>query len=176
MDGRFRLTKVVRVDRKDDGNEIHDKVFDYSHKTIEDLMKVGYNDASVQMDMQCIREGILELAKINSRSRKGQENHQMDALKECFHKIEEKMKIENGNRDQILGAVENLMSEIESIKGVTANNLLLEVKEFLVTAAKQLQDTIDMITTKNQQKFLLYPSVFKDLRVSTSEIHGNSLE
>jgi NTE family protein len=145
--GRFRLTKVVRVDRKDDGNEIHDKVFDYSHKTIEDLMKVGYNDASVKMDMQCIRQGILELVKINSRSGKGQENHQMEVLKERFHKIEEKMKIENGNRDQIIWEVEDLIGETESIKGVTTNNLLLvEVKESLIAAAKQLQGTIHMIT------------------------------
>ena len=35
LEGRFRLTKVVRIDRKDDGNEVHDKVFDYSYKTIK---------------------------------------------------------------------------------------------------------------------------------------------
>ena len=39
LEGRFRLTKVVRIDHKDDGNEVNDKVFDYSYKTIEELMK-----------------------------------------------------------------------------------------------------------------------------------------
>lgn len=30
LQGRFRLTKVVHIDHKDDGNEVNDKVFDYS--------------------------------------------------------------------------------------------------------------------------------------------------
>ncbi len=46
LEGRFRLTKVVHIDHKDDGNEVNNKVFDYSHKTIEELMNVGYQDAS----------------------------------------------------------------------------------------------------------------------------------
>jgi NTE family protein len=29
LGGRFRLTKVVRIDRKDDGNEVHGKIFDF---------------------------------------------------------------------------------------------------------------------------------------------------
>ena len=48
LEGRFRLTKVVHVDRMDDGNEVNDKVFDYSYRTVEELMNVGYRDASVQ--------------------------------------------------------------------------------------------------------------------------------
>src|SRR5215469_15006544 len=41
LKGRFRLTKVVRIDRKDDGNEVSDKIIDYSYKSIEELMNVG---------------------------------------------------------------------------------------------------------------------------------------
>lgn len=52
LEGRFRLTKVVRIDRKDDGNEVYDKVFDYSYKSIEDLINAGHRDALIQMDMQ----------------------------------------------------------------------------------------------------------------------------
>jgi NTE family protein len=159
LDGRFRLTKVVRIDRKDNGNEIHDKVFDYSQKTIEDLMNVGYHDASVQMDMQCIREGILELSKINGRSGKEQDNHQMEeqekqmeVLNECLHKMEEKIKIENGDGYHTLREVENLISEVESIRVTGKNPLLVESKESLVAAAKQFQDTINLITTKNQRR------------------------
>ncbi len=80
LDGRFRSTKVVRVDRKDNGTEIHGKVFDYSSKTIEDLMKTGYQDTSLQMDIQNIREGIMELAKINGHIEKRHENHQIKDL------------------------------------------------------------------------------------------------
>ena len=56
LEGRFRITKVVRIDHKDDGNTVHDKVFDYSYKTIERMIKVGYQDASIQMDVQSMKE------------------------------------------------------------------------------------------------------------------------
>ena len=65
LEGRFRLTKVVRIDHKDYGNEVHDKVFDYSYKTIEELMEVGYQDASMQIDMQRMKDGVMKLTKIN---------------------------------------------------------------------------------------------------------------
>ena len=35
LGGRFRLTKVVRIDHKDDGNEVANKIYDYSRTTIE---------------------------------------------------------------------------------------------------------------------------------------------
>ena len=49
----------------DDENEVNDKVFDYSYKTIEELMNVGYYDALVQMDIQQMKDGVMELAKRN---------------------------------------------------------------------------------------------------------------
>ena len=65
LEGRFRLTKVVRVDLKDDENQINDKIFDYSYKTIEELMKTGYKDALIRMDMQRVKDGVLDLTKRN---------------------------------------------------------------------------------------------------------------
>ena len=59
LEGRFRLTKVYRIDHKDDGNEVHDKVFDYSYKTIERMIKDGYQDASIQMDIQSMKDEFL---------------------------------------------------------------------------------------------------------------------
>ncbi len=35
LEGRFRITKVVHIDHKDDGHEVGNKIFDYSHATIE---------------------------------------------------------------------------------------------------------------------------------------------
>ena len=49
----------------DDGNEVNDKVFDYSYRTVEELMNVGYRDALVQMDIQQIKDGVTELAERN---------------------------------------------------------------------------------------------------------------
>jgi hypothetical protein len=51
-ESRFRITKVLHIDNKDDGNAVHDKIFDYSYKTIERMIKVGYQDASNQTDEQ----------------------------------------------------------------------------------------------------------------------------
>jgi hypothetical protein len=42
LGGRFRLTKVVRMDHKDDGIEVANKIYDYSRTTIEKLIKDGY--------------------------------------------------------------------------------------------------------------------------------------
>ena len=42
LGGRFRLTKVVRMDHKYDGIEVANKIYDYSRTTIEKLIKDGY--------------------------------------------------------------------------------------------------------------------------------------
>ena len=47
LEGRFRLSRVIRIDHKDDGNDVANKIFDYSGKTIEKLMKYGYRDTLV---------------------------------------------------------------------------------------------------------------------------------
>ena len=41
-EGRFRITKVLHIDNKDDGNAVNDKIFGYSYKTIERMIKVEY--------------------------------------------------------------------------------------------------------------------------------------
>jgi len=155
LEGRFRLTKVVRIDRKDDGNEVHNKVFDYSYKSIEDLMSVGYQDASIQMDLQQMKEGIMELIIINghvssssSGIEKQQENHQIEKLEEGFRKIEESIKNENGYGYNTTKLVEDFMGQIELIEGLNENKTFLEEKASLIAAAKQLQNTINMIIKK----------------------------
>jgi hypothetical protein len=55
------LTKVVRIDRKDDGNEVFDSLFDYSRTTIENLMRDGYCDALTTIGIQIIREGLMAI-------------------------------------------------------------------------------------------------------------------
>jgi NTE family protein len=48
LEGRFRLTKVVRIDRKDDGDDVSKKIFDYSSRTIEKLVNDGYRDTELR--------------------------------------------------------------------------------------------------------------------------------
>lgn len=150
LDGRFRLTKVVRIDREDDGNEVHDKVFDYSHKTIEDLMKVGYQDALVQMDMQRMKDGIMNLAKLSNYNGRGPQNSQPEDLEVNLYKIEQEMKIQNGYGYNILRKVEDLIAKLESTRALNANKFWQSEKESVIAAAKQFKDTINGITTKNQ--------------------------
>ena len=146
LEGRFRLTKVVHVDHKDDGNEIKDKVFDYSYRTIGDLMNVGYNDALVQMDLQQVKDRVVELAEINILNSIGKvkrkENNHIRKLEEHLHQIEENLKTENAY-DATLNQIDKIMYEVESIKDQNENGLLLrEHKALLIDAAKQFEETI----------------------------------
>lgn len=146
LDGRFRLTKVVRIDHKDDGNDVSKKIFDYSPKTIEKLMKDGYQDTLVQMEMQKIKDGVSELAK---RSAHGED---VEKIKENFsiikriegniHQIQEDLKIENGH-DRTVNEIGNLIQEVESIKEQNKNGLSLkEQKDLVVVAARSFQETV----------------------------------
>jgi len=145
LEGRFRLTKVVHVDHKDDGNEVNDKVFDYSYKTIEDLMKVGYQDASVQMDIQRMKDGVLDLAEINGRNvigqGKGKENDHIQKLEEHLRQIQEDIKIENSY--DTLKQIDKIIHEVESTKDQNESGLSLkEQKALLINSAKRFQETI----------------------------------
>jgi len=147
LNGRFRLTKVVRIDHKDDGNDVSKKIFDYSPKTIEKLMTDGYQDTLVQMDMQKIKDRVSELAK---RSAHGEDN---EKIKENFsiikriegniHQIQEDLKIGNGH-DRTLNEVRNLIHEVESIKEQNKNGLSVkEQKDLVVAAATSFERTVN---------------------------------
>ena len=75
LGGRFRLTKIVRIDHKDDGNDVPDKVFDYSPKTIEKLMEDGYRDALIQMDLQAMKD---EFVKLDDKSELDKKSEDME--------------------------------------------------------------------------------------------------
>jgi NTE family protein len=150
LEGRFRLTKVVHVDRMDDENEVNDKVFDYSYKTIEELMKVGYHDALVQMDIQQMKDGVMELAKRNTYQdiKEGERinsNNQMRKLEETIDQIQEAMKVQNGRNDDdnSIKHVEQFIHKVEEIGEV----LPKEEEALLIAAAERLQETIKRKTT-----------------------------
>ena len=139
LEGRFRLTKVVHVDRMDDENEVNDKVFDYSYKTIEELMNVGYYDALVQMDIQQMKDGVMELAKRNSNSCvKGDGNNNHQELEERVYQIQEGIKIQNGYNDDTIKQLNDFKGKVEQMGELLAK----EEKVSLIAAAKRLQETI----------------------------------
>ena len=152
LEGRFRLTKVVRIDHKDDANDVAKKIFDYSYKTIEKLMNDGYQDALLQMDIQLMKDGVMELAKRNGRGgdiKKEKDNHHIQKLGESLHQIQETMKIENGNDTMLNNQVENFINRVKSLQDQHESGISLkEEKALLIAAAKQFKDTIDKSTTK----------------------------
>jgi predicted acylesterase/phospholipase RssA len=152
LEGRFRLTKVVRIDHKDDANDVAKKIFDYSYKTIEKLMNDGYQDALLQMDIQLMKDGVMELAKRNGRGddiKKEKDNHHIQKLRESLHQIRETMKMENGNDTMLNNQVENFINRVKSLQDQHESGISLkEEKALLIATAKQFKDTVDKSTTK----------------------------
>ena len=61
LDGRADITKVVYIDRRDDGNTIFGKAFEFSSKTINELKTAGYNDAKISVQFSNLRNAITDL-------------------------------------------------------------------------------------------------------------------
>jgi NTE family protein len=103
MGGRFRLTKVIRIDHKDDGNDVADKIFDYSRKTIEKLMDDGYRDALIQMGIQTMKDEFVKLenkfVKLNSKGckidkkDKDKDMEKLEQLEQEFQQIQQSVKL-----------------------------------------------------------------------------------
>jgi NTE family protein len=45
VEGRFNITDVIRIERKNDEDTISNKTYDFSSNTINELLKQGYLDS-----------------------------------------------------------------------------------------------------------------------------------
>ena len=45
VEGRFNITDIIRLERKNDEDTISNKTYDFSSKTINDLLRQGYSDS-----------------------------------------------------------------------------------------------------------------------------------
>jgi predicted nuclease with TOPRIM domain len=135
---RFRLTKVVRIDHRDTGNDVSDKVFDYTSKTINKLMDEGYYDTLFQMRIQSIKDGIVEIA--NKIVEKENGSHYIEKLEQKFQQIQKSIKIENSHDMTIVNQLEDFISEVKSIPDEVDNRLIKEEKTLLSDAAKEIQE------------------------------------
>ena len=153
LGGRFRLTKVVRIDHKDDGNEVADKVFDYSQKTIEKLMEVGNRDALIQMDLQAVKDEFLKLeykfVKEDDKSdinKKSEDIQELERLEREFQQIQQSVKTENSHdRRKIINQVECFIGNVSSLPDELRENnnrSIKEERELVLDAAKQFKETI----------------------------------
>jgi NTE family protein len=144
LKGRFRLTKVIRIDHKDDGNNVAGKIFDYSFKTVERLIEEGSRDARVQMAMQSLKDQVRELAARHP-SYDGKEKTgaiHVQELEKHLNQIQET--VSNGNsHDILLDEITNFMNEVKSIEEDGGDGLLLKrQKALLVSLAEQFRETI----------------------------------
>jgi hypothetical protein len=103
-------------------------------------MNVGYYDALVQMDIQQMKDGVMELAKRNrNRDVKGDGNNNHHELEESVYQIQEGMKVQNGCNDDTIKQLNDFKSKVEQIGEL----LPKEEKVSLITAAERLQETIE---------------------------------
>ena len=123
LDDRFKLLKVVRIDRKDTGNEVADKVFDYTLNTIEKLMKEGYHDTLVQIAIQNIKDGIGRLANKSGKNN-GEDSH-IESLKKELTLIQHGTKIEDGQSVPSVIQMENLLKTVRSMPNDVHNGTSL---------------------------------------------------
>jgi len=153
LGGRFRLTKVVRIDHKDDGNDVADKVFDYSQKTIEKLMEDGYRDALIQMDLQAMKDEFVKLeykfVKLDGKSeldKKSEGMEKLEPLEREFQQIQQSVKTQNSHDIRtIVSQVEDFIDNVRSLSDKLKENnnrSIREERELVLDAAKQFQETI----------------------------------
>ena len=50
--GQFEIGKIIRINRRNDEHTISNKIFDFSHKTIEQLRESGYNNTIDFSDLE----------------------------------------------------------------------------------------------------------------------------
>lgn len=50
FNGQFSILKLKRIERKSDPNNISNKVFDFSSRTISDLIKIGYDETTSHLN------------------------------------------------------------------------------------------------------------------------------
>ena len=98
---------MVRINHKDDGQEVGNKIFDYSHATIEKLMKDGYRDALIQMAIESIKDEFSNLddkfIRLNNK-KEGNNIHidNIENLQKEIQQIQNTMKIENGHDETVM--------------------------------------------------------------------------
>jgi len=163
LKGRFRLAKVVRIDHKDDGHEVGNKIYDYSRTTIEMLMKDGYCDTLSQMELQSIKDAFLKLkskfVKLdddkNETNKDGNNIKKIGQLEEQLQQIQESLKIENSHDAATTTKTVNQVDAIVGIVGsmpddLKENNMpIKEEKTLVIDAAKQFLETINRISNHN---------------------------
>jgi NTE family protein len=143
--GRFRITKVVRIDHKDDGQEVGNKIFDYSYATIEKLMKDGYCDASIQIGIESIKDEFMNLddkfIRLDSEDEKNKDyKDAIEKIRKNIQQIQNTTKIEDSQNLPIVNQIESLIRAVRSFPdNVNEGRSLIEEKISLMGSAEELR-------------------------------------
>ena len=149
LEGRFRLTKVVRIDHKDDGHEVGNKIYDYSRTTIETLMKSGYSDTIRHLEIQSMKDAFLRLRrKFGDKSEATKDDigfNKLEQLEKELQQIQQSIKIENSiGVTKLVNQVADFIRKVSSLPD-EPNERQLSIKKdkaFVIDAAKQYQETM----------------------------------
>jgi len=145
LQGRFRITKVVRIDHKDDGHEVGNKIFDYSYATIEKLMKDGYHDALIKMAIESLKDEFVNLddkfTKLEKKNQIHEHNTNTEKLKEEFQQIQLNIKIENEDDTiKILDRIDVIIDKVRSLSDdLQENNRSIKEEKALSISGTKLE-------------------------------------
>jgi NTE family protein len=133
IEGRFEITKVVDIERSDDGNTIFGKSFDFSSFTIQQLKQRGIYDAEIQMELKSIDEEIKDWLS-NGKNKKNNHDYR-DILEQLLQEIKLSVKHEDVDGISVkAGRIIRLIDEAEGPKSI-----IDKINQF-VNTTKQLEN------------------------------------
>ncbi|MFL6481722.1 MAG: patatin-like phospholipase family protein [Nitrososphaera sp.] len=144
LDGRADITKVVYIDRRDDGNTIFGKAFEFSSKTIKELEASGYKDAKIAIHSTFLRNTITDL---HDKSLLTEEDE--SSLEEKLSKVMTYVKHEYPQK-----AVDALDYLIEEVGRISANNEAAEKNSKLSELAASARMLQKQLTNSRQTQMI----------------------
>ena len=142
LDGRADITKVVYIDRRDDGNTIFGKAFEFSSKTIKELETAGYHDAKLATQAAFLQNAITDLHDKNLLT-----EHEASLLEQNLSKA--MIHTKHMNPQKAAGAIDGFIEKVEHIstyKEPAVKNRVSELAQF----ARLLQE--QLVITPGKQK------------------------
>jgi predicted acylesterase/phospholipase RssA len=134
LDGRADITKVVYIERRDDGNTIFGKAFEFSSKTIKELETAGYHDAKLARQAAFLQNAITDLHDKSLLT-----EHEASLLEQNLSKA--MIYTKHMNPLKAAGAIDDFIEKVEYIstyKEPAVKNRVSELAQFARLLQEQL--------------------------------------
>ena len=125
---------MVYIDRRDDGNTIFGKAFEFSSKTIRELETAGYHDAKIAIQAAFLRKAITDLHDKSVLT-----EHDQSSLEQKLSAAMTYAKHEDPQKSAT--ALDDLIHEVGHIsaeKEPTVKNTVSEIAQFARLLQEQL--------------------------------------